>query len=191
MEPKYVQQMPCASPFCPAYISLGSNQGDSRAILKRAVEVFASQDASPSPLFRLGACSSLYVTEPQLYSEQPFFINQVVRLDCFPDCTALSLLRYLQSLERELGRVRTGPRYGPRAIDLDILLFGQQQISSDVLTIPHERMYERAFVLVPLAEIAPGLALPEGKTIDERLGSITYTVDGNLILQTSPQASAE
>lgn len=178
-------------PTTPAYISLGSNQGESKAILRAAIERFSAEGDATAPLFRLGPCSSLYVTEPQLYAEQPFFTNQIVRLDCFTSCSAFVLLDYLQGLEQELGRVRTGERYGPRIIDLDIVLFGQEQITSNLLTIPHARMYERAFVLVPLAEIAPDLRMPDGRSLDSILKAISYTVVDNLILQPSPDVLTE
>lgn len=166
----------------PAYISLGSNQGDSQAVLQSAIERF-SLDGKGDGLFCLGPYSSLYTTEPQLYADQPYFINQVARLDCMSHCSAYDLLAYLQELELELGRVRTQERYGPRVIDLDILLFGQELVNSATLTIPHERMYERAFVLVPLAEIAPELVLPNKQTIQQALAAVSHTVVDNLILQ--------
>lgn len=176
--------------FTPAYVSLGSNQGDSRAVLQDVVERFSLEDKRAA-LFRLGSCSSFYLTEPQLYTDQPYFTNQVVRLDCMSHCSPYDLLAYLQALELELGRVRTQERYGPRVIDLDILLFGQELVQSKTLTIPHERMYERAFVLVPLAEIAPKLVLPNGQTIEQALRAVSHTVVDNLILQPPSEAAVE
>lgn len=174
----------------PAYICLGSNQGNSEDILRQAVESFSAHPPGlPQPAFTVGACSSLYFTEPQLYTDQPFFVNQVVRLDCSPSYSPIELLRYLQSLETALGRVRTGPRYGPRLIDLDILLFGDIQMQGEVLTIPHPRMHERAFVLVPLAEIAPELVFPDGLPIQHYIQTISYSITGNVILQNTTESS--
>jgi 2-amino-4-hydroxy-6-hydroxymethyldihydropteridine diphosphokinase len=102
--------------------------------------------------------SSLRETEPWGYADQPMFINAVAELD-----TALSprgLLDRLLEVERELGRVREGPRYGPRTIDLDLLLYGDAIVDEPGLTVPHPRLPERAFVLEPLFELDPGLFVP-------------------------------
>ena len=109
--------------------------------------------------------SSVYETAPVGVTEQPEFLNAVAALEtCLP---ATDLLDVLLNLENKLGRVRTF-RWGPRVLDLDLLLYGDAQIMLPSLTVPHPRLRERAFVLVPLAEIAPELVLPgEHKTVKE------------------------
>jgi 2-amino-4-hydroxy-6-hydroxymethyldihydropteridine diphosphokinase len=131
-------------------LGLGSNLGDRDASLRAALEGLA-------PAYQIERASSIYETAPQLVAEQPMYHNLVCA-----GYTALAphdLLRFLKALEARLGR-RPTYRYGPREIDLDILLYGDQIISTPDLTIPHPRMVERAFVLVPLAEIAPDLVHP-------------------------------
>ncbi len=133
-----------------AYLALGSNLGDRRANLVAAVERVRAQ-------VRVEAISSLYETEPAYVGDQPRYLNAVLR-----GHTALEpaeLLAFLKGIEREIGRVE-GPRFGPRVIDLDILLYDRLILTTSELTIPHPRMAERPFVLVPLAEIAPDLIPP-------------------------------
>ncbi|MFU0791286.1 MAG: 2-amino-4-hydroxy-6-hydroxymethyldihydropteridine diphosphokinase [Virgibacillus proomii] len=101
--------------------------------------------------------SSIYETAPVGYTNQADFLNMVIQAET--DCTPIELLDYCQQIEKELGRKRT-IRFGPRTIDLDILLYNQENIKMERLTIPHPRMHERAFVLVPLNEIAPSTVLP-------------------------------
>lgn len=101
--------------------------------------------------------SSIYETAPVGYTNQADFLNMVIQAET--DCTPIELLDYCQQIEKELGRKRT-IRFGPRTIDLDILLYNQENIKMERLTIPHPRMHERAFVLVPLNEIAPNTVLP-------------------------------
>ena len=128
-----------------AYIGLGSNLGDRVATLREAVRRLAG-------LGRLVAVSSLYDTAPVGYLEQPPFLNAVVALET--ELTPLMLLRELLAIERDLGRSRTF-RNAPRTLDLDLLLIDDIMLESAELTLPHPRLHERAFVLVPLAEIAP------------------------------------
>lgn len=131
-----------------AYLSLGSNLGDRLGYLTRAAHALTASHT------QLVAVSSVYETAPQGKTDQPAFLNAVVAVE-----TALgpeALLAHLMAAERALGRVRT-ERWGPRTIDIDLLLFGDQQVSTPVLTVPHPRLHERAFVLVPLLEIAPSL----------------------------------
>ncbi len=131
-------------------LGLGSNLGSRDAMLRAAL-------AGLAPAFHLEHISSVYETAPQLVSEQPVYHNLV----CLGRTTLAphDLLRFLKDLEQRLGRTPTF-RYGPREIDLDILLYGEQIITTPELTIPHPRLAERAFVLVPLAEIAPDLLHP-------------------------------
>jgi 2-amino-4-hydroxy-6-hydroxymethyldihydropteridine diphosphokinase len=133
-----------------AYIGLGSNLGDRLATLRTAVRRLEM-------LGRIAAVSRLYETEPVGYLEQPRFLNAVVALE-----TALApvaLLRALLGIERDLGRTRSFPN-APRALDLDLLLADDVVLDSTELTLPHPRLHERTFVLVPLAEIAPEVVHP-------------------------------
>jgi 2-amino-4-hydroxy-6-hydroxymethyldihydropteridine diphosphokinase len=148
------------------YLALGSNLGDRRAHLASAV-------ARLAPDVAVERVSSLYETEPAYVLDQPRFLNAALR-----GRTALApaeLLALLKRIERELGRA-AGPRFGPRVIDLDILLYGGQAIETEALAIPHPRMAERPFVLVPLAEIAPDLIPPGWQT---SVGEMARSVRGH------------
>ncbi len=146
-----------------AYIGLGSNIGDSKATLEAAVQVFAEFGA-------VTAQSSWYKTAPVGYENQPWFFNGVVELET--DCTPHDLIVRLQQIEHQFGK-NTPFRDGPRTIDLDILLYDDRIINTPDLIIPHPRMHERAFVLVPLYEIAPALVHPTSKkTIAELLAAL-------------------
>ncbi|WP_295448502.1 2-amino-4-hydroxy-6-hydroxymethyldihydropteridine diphosphokinase [uncultured Thiodictyon sp.] len=137
-----------------AYIGLGSNLDDPRAQLCRAIHELAGL-----PGCTLRARSSLYATAPLGPVAQPEFVNAVAVLTT--KLTPLALLGALQGIERDHGRVRDGARWGPRTLDLDLLLYGDWQLQLPGLTLPHPEMARRAFVLVPLAEIAPaGLLIP-------------------------------
>jgi 2-amino-4-hydroxy-6-hydroxymethyldihydropteridine diphosphokinase len=146
-----------------AYIGLGSNLGDRMATLRTAVRRLES-------LGRVTRVSRLYETEPVGYLEQPRFLNAVVVLD-----TALApvdLLHGLLGIERDLGRVRSFPN-APRTLDLDLLMVDNVILDIPEMTLPHPRLHERAFVLVPLAEVAPDLVHPgSGKTLPELLNSL-------------------
>ena len=162
-----------------AFISLGSNLGDKELNLQKAVELI-----STLPDTRIQSLSSIYFTEPQGMAGQPFFANQVVQLACGPNVEPTWLLDQLLQIEQKMGRVRDeNIRYSSRTIDLDLLLFGNVQCSGQFLTLPHPRMHERAFVLVPLLEIADSLVLPSGETLQECLAKLTYTLQDKLILQ--------
>jgi 2-amino-4-hydroxy-6-hydroxymethyldihydropteridine diphosphokinase len=131
---------------------LGSNLHDPLGQVRAAVAALGAID-----LTRVSACSSLYRSLPVGYAEQPDFINAVAELDT--ELVARSLLDRLLSIEQTQGRVRTIPN-GPRILDLDLLLFGGERIDEEGLSVPHPRMHERAFVLVPLLEIAPSISVP-------------------------------
>lgn len=146
---------------------------------KRLGGIFDVQQIEASPIYR---------TEPQLVRSQPWFANQVVRLQCGPTISALSLLRTLLALELALGRDRTQgegapKRFGPRVIDLDLLVFGDTVMNSEELTLPHPRMHERAFVMVPLHDLAGDLSLPDGRNIANCLQQLEYRLDGDKIFQ--------
>lgn len=131
-----------------AYIALGANLGDRAGTMRSALARIAAH-----PRISIGACSSLYDTAPVGPPDQPRYLNAVVEIGT--DLAPAELLRVLLGIERELGRERTGAQWSARTIDLDIVLFGEYAGASEDLAIPHPRFRERAFVLLPLAEIAP------------------------------------
>lgn len=135
-----------------AYVALGANLGEPVAHLRAAV---ADLDALPGT--RVVARSSLYRSAPVGLVDQPDFINAVVAVDTALE--ALPLLRTLLAIEARHGRVRSVPN-APRTLDLDLLLYGEAVVGGAELTLPHPRMHERAFVLLPLLEIAPDVLLP-------------------------------
>lgn len=166
-----------------AFISLGSNLGDPEDNLRQARDYLNDLQET-----RLGTCSPAYFTEPQDVRDQPWFANQVVSLDCGPTWTALKLLRTLLEIEDRMGRVREHDK-GPRIIDLDLLLFGSQRSDSPEITLPHPRLCERAFVLVPLRDIAPELVFPGGTRIFEVLDRLSFHVQGlNIFQQEKPSS---
>ena len=160
-----------------AFISLGSNLGDPEDNLRQARDYLNDLQEA-----RLGPCSPVYFTEPQDVRNQPWFANQVVVLDCAPTWTALELLRMLLEIEDRMGRVREQDK-GPRIIDLDLLFFGSRQYESSELTLPHPRLHERAFVLVPLQDIAPDLVFPDGTSLSKALARLSFQVQNRRIHQ--------
>lgn len=128
-----------------AYVALGSNIGDREALLREAVERL---DANPG--IRVCRVSAIYETEPVGYTDQPSFLNMVVAVRS--QLPPIELLRELLDTEKRLGRVRD-IRWGPRTIDLDLLLYGEVSMKTEELELPHPRMLERSFVLVPLHDV--------------------------------------
>ena len=139
------------------HIGLGSNLADPASQLRRALDGLARLPDS-----RLVDCSPFYGSKPVGPADQPDFINAVAALDT--DLPPLTLLDALQRLEQDAGRERLR-HWGERTLDLDLLLYGEQTIEHPRLTVPHPRMLERAFVLVPLAALTPALTLPDGSTL--------------------------
>jgi 2-amino-4-hydroxy-6-hydroxymethyldihydropteridine diphosphokinase len=160
-----------------AYVSLGSNLGNAEENLSRARDQIRLL-----PGVQLASCSALYTTEPQGIKDQPWFLNQVAGLECEPFVDPRTLLDSLLRIETRLGRKRT-MAMGPRMIDLDLLLFDDRVVQSEELVLPHPRMRERAFVLVPLREICPGFVFPDGMTIDEALSRVVHTLKEGRIMQ--------
>ncbi|MEL7590772.1 MAG: 2-amino-4-hydroxy-6-hydroxymethyldihydropteridine diphosphokinase [Anaerolineaceae bacterium] len=145
------------------HIALGSNLGERMQNLARARELM-------SVFVRINVESSVYETPPWGVVDQPRFLNQVIRGSS--SLAPLLLLNRLKEVERQMGRVK-GERFGPRIIDLDLLLYGERSIDYKRLQVPHPRMLGRAFVLVPLAEISPDLIVPGAiRTAAELLAEI-------------------
>ena len=144
-----------------AYIGIGSNVGDKARQCERGISEILKFDRH-----RLLARSSLYKTQPIGYAKQDWFINLVIKVETEMDAPAL--LCSLKEIETRLGRVKT-LRWGPRAIDLDILFFNDHQIQTDELTVPHPLIQDRRFVLVPLAEIDPDFTHPVLKETIQQL----------------------
>lgn len=136
-----------------AFIGLGSNRDDPAARVLWAIERLRALPRSTGL-----RASGLYLTPPWGMVDQPDFVNAVAALDTTLE--PLELLDELQALETAAGRRREGERWGPRVLDLDLLLYGDRQMETPRLTVPHPRMHERAFVLVPLLELAPGVLIP-------------------------------
>jgi 2-amino-4-hydroxy-6-hydroxymethyldihydropteridine diphosphokinase len=151
--------------WVPAYVGVGSNLGDPVARVRAAFDSLAKL-----PQTRLIATSRLYRTAPFGPVEQGDFINAVAGL--LTQLDALELLRQIRAIEAAAGRVR-GERWGPRTLDLDLLVFGDQRIDTPALTVPHPGIAERVFVLAPLEDIAPTLDVPGVGRVEElrrRLG---------------------
>jgi 2-amino-4-hydroxy-6-hydroxymethyldihydropteridine diphosphokinase len=142
-----------------AYIALGANLGDRRASLRRAAELIDAR--------RL---STIIETPPWGIVDQPDFLNAVAEVET--ELGPRPLLDRLLEVERELGRVRDGSRWGPRTIDLDLLVYGDETWDTPELQLPHPRLHERLFVLAPLAELAPGLVVPGRGSVENLLSKL-------------------
>ena len=142
-----------------AYIGLGSNLGDRESLIRRAAELIGAT--------RL---TEIRETEPWGYEQQPRFLNAVAEIE-----TALAprrLLDHLLDVEARLGRERVGPKWGPRTIDLDLLLYGDETVDEPGLVVPHPRLLEREFVLEPLADLVPWLKIPGNGTVHDALAGL-------------------
>jgi 2-amino-4-hydroxy-6-hydroxymethyldihydropteridine diphosphokinase len=137
-----------------AFVGLGSNLGDPEELIASALELLSGEEG-----IEVLAVSSLRETDPVGFEDQPRFLNGAAELAT--ELAPRELLERLFAIERRLGRIRgEGPRFGPRTIDLDLLLYGEETVQEPGLTLPHPRLHERRFVLEPLAELDPALEVP-------------------------------
>ncbi len=148
-----------------AYVGLGGNLGDREAMLEEALECLAHE-----PGIELLRVSGFRDTEPVGLLDQPRFLNAAAELET--NLRPHDLLDRLLAIERRLGRVRDGRRFGPRAIDLDLLLYGDEVVSQPGLEIPHPHLAERRFVLEPLADLDPTLVVPGRGTVQTLLAEL-------------------
>jgi 2-amino-4-hydroxy-6-hydroxymethyldihydropteridine diphosphokinase len=142
-----------------AYVGLGANVGDREGQIRHAASLIGA-----------GRLSTLIETEPWGLTDQPGFLNAAAEVDT--PLPARAFLDRLLAVERRLGRLRTGKRWGPRTIDLDLLLFGDEVIDEPSLTVPHPYLLERAFALEPLCELSPALEIPGNGTVSEALAGL-------------------
>ena len=166
---RHPPQPPSASAGRRWYLGLGSNVGDRERYLRQALDRL---DEAPGVTVR--ATSSLYETDPWGDADQPPFLNLVAEV--VATLEPLELLAEAKRIEREVGR-QPRRRWGPREIDIDLLLAGDLRLHTPELTVPHPRLTERQFVLVPLAELDAGLQLPDGSTVSSHVtddGSVRH-----------------
>jgi 2-amino-4-hydroxy-6-hydroxymethyldihydropteridine diphosphokinase len=151
-----------------AFVGLGGNLGNRQSSLRRAVALLGAR-----PGIAVVLVSSLRETEPVGLVDQPRFLNGVAMVETTlePD----ELLAELLLVEQALGRTRDGRRFGPRTIDLDLLLYGDRTVDQPGLTVPHQRLHERVFALEPLAELDPALLIPGRGTVSELLAGLHST----------------
>ncbi len=147
------------------YIGLGSNLAEPITQLEEAVDHIKHLEH-----VEISNCSSLYASTPMGPQDQPDYVNAVVEIST--SLEPIALLKALQAIEQQHGRVRKAQRWGPRTLDLDILLYGQLRIDQVELVVPHYGMKQREFVLYPLFEIAPELVLPCGESLQSLLQNV-------------------
>lgn len=162
------------------FVGLGSNSENAFLMLERGREAVGGLAG-----VRLLASSPVYVTEPQEMRDQPWFHNQVLEIAVDKSIEPVALMTGFLELESALGRVRSADpalRYGPRAIDIDLLLFGERKSDHPVCLLPHPRLLLRAFWLVPLLDLAPDLAV-NGTSVREHLARLDWHAEKNMIWQ--------
>jgi len=142
-----------------AYVGLGSNLGDREALIRRAADAIGA-----------ARLSTIRETEPWGYEAQPPFLNAVAEVETLFE--PRQLLDHLLEVERRLGRERVGPRWGPRTIDLDLVLYGDLVVDEPGLQVPHPFLAQRLFVLEPLAELIPEQRIPGNGTVSEALARL-------------------
>jgi len=147
-----------------AFVGIGSNLGDREGYLRRALELLAAEDG-----VEVTAVSTLRETEPVGPVSQGPFLNGAVRIET--ELAPRQLLERLLAIEERIGRVRV-ERFGPRTIDLDLLVYGDEVIDEPGLTVPHPRLRERRFALEPLADLAPGLVVPGAGPVSALLAEL-------------------
>jgi len=147
-----------------AFVGIGSNLGDREGNLRRAVELLSAEDG-----IDIVSVSEIRETDPVGPVEQAPFLNGAVRIET--DLAPRELLQRLLGVEQRLGRVRE-ERWGPRTIDLDLLLYGDEVVDEPGLTVPHPRLHERRFALEPLSDLAPGLEIPGNGPISALLAEL-------------------
>ena len=145
-----------------AHVGLGANLGDRERTLREAVAALGAERG-----IEVVAVSTLRETEPVGVGEQPPFLNGAAALDTTLE--APELLERLLAIEQRFGRVRVPGEHGPRTLDLDLLLYGEEEIDEPGLAVPHPRLYERRFVLEPLVELDPALVVPGRGTVESLL----------------------
>jgi 2-amino-4-hydroxy-6-hydroxymethyldihydropteridine diphosphokinase len=148
-----------------AFVGLGSNLGDRESYLRRALELLRAE-----PGIDVVAVSSVRETEPVDYLDQPRFLNAAALVET--DLAPRALLGRLLAVELALGRRREGVRFGPRTIDLDLLLYGDESVEEPGLVVPHPRLTERRFVLEPLYELDPDLVVPGRGRVSDLLSAL-------------------
>jgi 2-amino-4-hydroxy-6-hydroxymethyldihydropteridine diphosphokinase len=149
-----------------AFVGIGSNLGDSRALIAAALELLGAEDG-----VEVVGVSTLRETDPVGYEAQPPFLNGAAEVET--ELGPRDLLARLLAIERQLGRVRgEGPRFGPRTIDLDLLLYGHESVDEPGLEVPHPRLHERRFALEPLAELDAALEVPGRGSVQALLAGL-------------------
>jgi 2-amino-4-hydroxy-6-hydroxymethyldihydropteridine diphosphokinase len=151
-----------------AYVGLGANLGDREAMLRSALEQLRTE-----PGMRVTAVSRFRDTAPVGLVAQPRFLNAAAAVET--ELGARQLLGRLLGIERRLGRTREGPRFGPRTIDLDLLLYGDERIDEPGLHVPHPRLHERLFALEPLADLDPNLVVPGQGALTDLVAGLQST----------------
>jgi 2-amino-4-hydroxy-6-hydroxymethyldihydropteridine diphosphokinase len=151
-----------------AYIGLGANLGEREATIARALQLLSEQEG-----VRVEAVSTLRETDPVGFLDQPRFLNGAAAVET--ELGPRELLDRLLAVEQELGRTRGGERFGPRTIDLDLLVYGERQVDEPGLTVPHPRLAERRFAVEPLAELDPELEIPGRGRVSDLLRGLQST----------------